>query len=676
MTTDRPPRRQQATAPPRRRPSRPRSCVDGVGPHRGRRPGCPSSTTWSSSWAGTPAFDLTVHAPGRPARRRPPHGRGRRHRPRRAAWPRRWATRRASGASPPWPLPLDEALVEVALDLSGRPYLAYGLEFAPDTAGPRHAAVRPAAGRGVLAGLRHGGRPHPAHPPASRARTPTTCSRPASRAWPGACATRCASRGAASPPPRAACDRQGRAIAVLDYGIGNLRSAEKALQHLGRRRPPGRRSRRSVEAADAVVLPGVGAFGACAAGPARERAGATPRGARSTAGVPVLRGLRRLPAALRGLGSRARARPGLGVFAGTVAPLPAGVKHPQMQWNRSTARGRARTPAPLRGLGPRPWVYFVHSFAPPVGRRDRGGLRLRGPGGRAGRPGHAVGGAVPPREVGRDGPGPAGQLRRPGGVAPGVMELLPAIDLRGGAAVRLTQGDFDREARYGDPVGAGRRARRRRRPLDPRRRPRRGPHRRAARAGGAGRDRRPRRGASASTSRPAAGSAPRTTPRSCSSPGWPGSSWARPRSRTPRWRPAAPAAGPGGSRSASTTGSARTAWPRPRSQGWLAGIGPRRWPTCSTLWAGEPIGAVVATVVDRDGMLDGPGPRRPGRACWRRRRCRWSPRAACRAPEDLGRAGPARGRRAGALAGAIVGKALVEGRFSVEEGLAACAPSA
>jgi imidazoleglycerol-phosphate dehydratase len=32
-------------------------------------------------------------------------------------------------------LPLDEALVEVALDLSGRPFLAYGLDFAPDTPG-------------------------------------------------------------------------------------------------------------------------------------------------------------------------------------------------------------------------------------------------------------------------------------------------------------------------------------------------------------------------------------------------------------------------------------------------------------------------------------------------------------------------------------------------------------
>ena len=32
------------------------------------------------------------------------------------------------------------------------------------------------------------------------------------------------------------------------------------------------------------------------------------------------------------------------------------------------------------------------------------------------------------------------------------MELLPAIDLRAGTAVRLTQGDFGREDRYGDPV--------------------------------------------------------------------------------------------------------------------------------------------------------------------------------------------------------------------------------
>ena len=55
----------------------------------------------------------------------------------------------------------------------------------------------------------------------------------------------------------------GPRIAVLDYGIGNLRSAEKALQHVG---ADARlvTDAAEVEAADGVVLPGVGAFGACA----------------------------------------------------------------------------------------------------------------------------------------------------------------------------------------------------------------------------------------------------------------------------------------------------------------------------------------------------------------------------------------------------------------------------
>ena len=57
---------------------------------------------------------------------------------------------------------------------------------------------------------------------------------------------------------------------------------------------------------------------------------------------------------------------GLGVFPGSVGSLPAGVKHPQMQWNTLEVRGAVEEPEPLQGLGPRPWVYFVHSFAPPI----------------------------------------------------------------------------------------------------------------------------------------------------------------------------------------------------------------------------------------------------------------------------------------------------------------------
>jgi glutamine amidotransferase len=176
----------------------------------------------------------------------------------------------------------------------------------------------------------------------------------------------------------------GPRVAVLDYGIGNLRSAEKALQHLG---AAARlvTDRASVEAADAVVLPGVGAFGACARA-LRETGLEEPARAALAAGVPffgVCVGFQLLyEGSVESPGAA-----GLGAFGGTVGRLPDGVKHPQMQWNRLETRGRGE-PAPLRGLGERPWVYFVHSYAPPVGDEtaavcDYGGpvaaLAVRGP---------------------------------------------------------------------------------------------------------------------------------------------------------------------------------------------------------------------------------------------------------------------------------------------------------
>jgi len=155
----------------------------------------------------------------------------------------------------------------------------------------------------------------------------------------------------------------GPRIAVLDYGIGNLRSAEKALQHVGA-------AARlvtdavSVEAADAVVLPGVGAFGSCARA-LRDSGLEGPARAAVEAGVPffgVCVGFQLLyEGSVESPGAQ-----GLGIFPGTVSPLPPGVKHPQMQWNTLEARGGGE-PAPMRGLGRHPWVYFVHSFAPPIG---------------------------------------------------------------------------------------------------------------------------------------------------------------------------------------------------------------------------------------------------------------------------------------------------------------------
>lgn len=146
-------------------------------------------------------------------------------------------------------------------------------------------------------------------------------------------------------------------VAVLDYGIGNLHSAQKALEKMGAD------ARLTIDAglvadADGVVLPGVGAFGACmralrSVGLERPALEAVASG-RPFLGICV--GMQMLFERSEEDGD---AR-GLGVIPGTVRWIPPGVKIPQMQWNRLEVR---RTDDPmLADLGADPWVYFVHSL--------------------------------------------------------------------------------------------------------------------------------------------------------------------------------------------------------------------------------------------------------------------------------------------------------------------------
>ena len=146
-------------------------------------------------------------------------------------------------------------------------------------------------------------------------------------------------------------------VAVLDYGIGNLRSAQKALEHVGARAEltadPDR-----VAAADAVVLPGVGAFGRC-----REELAATGLDAVARDAVASGRPFLGICVGMQLLYEGSEESPGvdgLGILPGVVRRLPEGVKHPQMQWNRIDLTDGA---ALFAGLGERPWMYFVHSFA-------------------------------------------------------------------------------------------------------------------------------------------------------------------------------------------------------------------------------------------------------------------------------------------------------------------------
>ncbi len=252
------------------------------------------------------------------------------------------------------------------------------------------------------------------------------------------------------------------------------------------------------------------------------------------------------------------------------------------------------------------------------------------------------------------------------------MELLPAIDLRAGTAVRLTQGDFDREARYGDPAEL------------------------AARyiAGGAhwihvvdldaARTGVPHeRAALGEIVRLAADASVRVQ----------AGGGIRSEDAAEELLGAGVARvvlGTAALEEPSLAGRCARRWPgrvavgldyrvgedgvaEAQAQGWLAGSG-RALSELLALWEGEPIGAVVATAVARDGMLSGPD--LSGlEALLAATALPVVASGGVSATGDL--ADLARLRVAGrALAGAIVGKALVEGRFDVEEGLAACAASA
>jgi glutamine amidotransferase len=147
-------------------------------------------------------------------------------------------------------------------------------------------------------------------------------------------------------------------IAVLDYGIGNLGSARKALVHLG---ADARlvRSPQEMAGAAGVVLPGVGSFGPCM--DALTRAG-LDRAVREAidSGRPFLGICVGLQMLYEG-SDEDPDRPGLGILDGRVVRLAGSQKLPQMQWNLlEPVPGR---PSGMLGGLEQPWAYFVHSYA-------------------------------------------------------------------------------------------------------------------------------------------------------------------------------------------------------------------------------------------------------------------------------------------------------------------------
>lgn len=149
-------------------------------------------------------------------------------------------------------------------------------------------------------------------------------------------------------------------IAVLDYGIGNLRSIEKALEHIG---ADARLVTSASEVQDpaGVVLPGVGAFGACANALRKSGLDRVALDA-IAAGTPFLG----VCVGFQLLFDRSEESPGvagLSVIPGSVCRLPASERLPQIQWNRVHVPSGRRS-AMIEAAGSDPWFYFVHSYAP------------------------------------------------------------------------------------------------------------------------------------------------------------------------------------------------------------------------------------------------------------------------------------------------------------------------
>lgn len=154
-------------------------------------------------------------------------------------------------------------------------------------------------------------------------------------------------------------------VAILDYGMGNLRSAEKAFEHVGARAVI-TSDHDTVRQADGVVLPGVGAFPRAMEAVRRLRLDSLLH-ERRDAGVPIIGlclGMQLLFESSTELGGAE----GIGLLGGDVDLIDApGLKVPHIGWNPVSWRHESPLTA---GLSDGTAFYHVHSYAPRPERED------------------------------------------------------------------------------------------------------------------------------------------------------------------------------------------------------------------------------------------------------------------------------------------------------------------
>lgn len=145
-------------------------------------------------------------------------------------------------------------------------------------------------------------------------------------------------------------------VAIIDYGVGNLRSVEKAFAATGCEAVVSG-DERVLRSAERLVLPGVGAFASCMKA-LRERGLDSLVQERAAAGTPLLGicvGMQMLFEVSEEFGTT----DGLGLLRGRVRRFETDLVVPQVGWNRIQQKQQHRL---FEGVPDGAFCYFVHSF--------------------------------------------------------------------------------------------------------------------------------------------------------------------------------------------------------------------------------------------------------------------------------------------------------------------------
>ena len=144
-------------------------------------------------------------------------------------------------------------------------------------------------------------------------------------------------------------------IVIIDYGMGNLHSVNKAMKYVGAEVEVTSEATK-IAKADKVILPGVGAFGDCMLN--LEKYGLVPVIKETLASDKPFLGICLGLQLLFEGSEEAPGIQGLGFFKGQVEKIKTDLKVPHMGWNSLVLKN----PSPLLAKSADGYVYFVHSF--------------------------------------------------------------------------------------------------------------------------------------------------------------------------------------------------------------------------------------------------------------------------------------------------------------------------